>query len=470
MASAVASSKAHYADKLKRRRVIVRIRPVFIFILFFVFVQTATIKLVTDVGECEAFSSPFDTYARYHRSSSSSSALNDATRSSQATQKTWTSMLTVDPTMILSILVNRGGLLIPDSVQEDLGALQQVICVEKAKLNVVEKKVILYNLTIALKPGQGKEEDAIRVGRVFVHWDSYTKPCIDVEVEDVHVLVEFTNLMLTRNDWNELRPILIPPSFEPVVANRFRPRKIAARAVRLLFSTNQESTSNAFVRFSSIAVAGKATVRLASRPLDKEIGAFRLDMGLTTTVTDSDSANNSVNAKIRELADTNMVGTGQRGCTAAELADLLQSHFSQQIRAFLKSHLQDLKSDPRSAIAKADRILVKTKGVGGSILEYANDAGRKKRGDMKDSIKNKLGRWEQSLQYRNVTLLKDGLKRIPQDLSSRRFETPRRSRRRRIDHPSLLSTLLYQILYVIPVRVRSYCNSERDQRTLTRSA
>jgi hypothetical protein len=332
-------------------------------------------------------------------------------------------MWTVDPTMILSILVSRGGLLIPDSVQEDIVELQKIIHIQDAKLNIVEKKVILYNVTVAL---EGRE-DAIRVGRVFVHWDSYSKPCLDVEVEDVNVLVDFTNLILSRNNWNELRPILIPGSLQPVLADRFKPRRIAAHLLKPKDQRSPPPASDAFVRFSSIALKGKAAVRLSSRPLDKDIGSFGLDMGLAT---------DSINAKIRELSDSNKIdpdGDGRRGCTSYQLADLLQYHFTQQIRSFLKSHLDDLQSDPRSAIRKADRILDRTKGINKYVMDYANEARRKKRGDIQNVVKDKWGRLrrnlrvdeiksfhEQSLKRgRNVTLLKDELKRISQDLKQR---------------------------------------------------
>jgi hypothetical protein len=330
-------------------------------------------------------------------------------------------MWTVDPTMILSILVSRGGLLIPESIQEDIVELQKIIHIQDAKLNVVEKQVILYNVTVAL---EGRK-DAIRVGRVFVHWDSYSKPCLDVEVEDVNLLVDFTNLMLSRNNWNELRPILIPGSLQPVLADRFKPRRIAAHLLLPKDQRRPPPASDAFVRFSSIELKGQATVRLSSRPLDKDIGSFGLDMGLAT---------DSINAKIRELSDSNkMEGTdGRRGCTSYQLADLLQNHFTRQIRTFLKSHLEDFTSDPRSAIRKADTILNKTKGINKHILDYANDARRKKKGDIQNVVKDKWGRWrhnlhvdeiksfhEQSLKHGNVTLLKAELKQISRDLKQK---------------------------------------------------
>jgi hypothetical protein len=69
-------------------------------------------------------------------------------------------------------------------------------------------------------------------------------------------------------------------------------------------------------------------MRLSSRLLDKELGSFSVDMGLTTDI---------INAKIRELSDCNKIGTaGRWGCTSYQLADLLQYHFIQQIRPFLE--------------------------------------------------------------------------------------------------------------------------------------
>jgi len=112
--------------------------------------------------------------------------------------KKWSSFFTVDPSKILSVLVNRGGLLIPKSVEKELMALVNVMHVGEAGLNLVERQLLLKNFTVRV-PGCNRE--SLRVGRVRVTWDSYTKPCVDIQVEDVGVLVEFTNLLLTRNNW-----------------------------------------------------------------------------------------------------------------------------------------------------------------------------------------------------------------------------------------------------------------------------
>ena len=43
------------------------------------------------------------------------------------------------------------------------------------------------------------------MGRLFLRWDSYRRPCIEIVVEDVDVLVDFVNLILSKTNWNELK-------------------------------------------------------------------------------------------------------------------------------------------------------------------------------------------------------------------------------------------------------------------------
>jgi hypothetical protein len=272
-------------------------------------------------------------------------------------------MLSVNPSKILSTLVKRGGLLIPKSVEKEIDALKKVLHVEEAELNLIEKQLILYNFTIALKG----YKNAVRVGRVFVHWDSYTKPCIDIEVDEVDVLVEFTNLMLTHNNWNELKEHGFPPT-------------LAVSETTEKPSSTKEAPTSSFIRFGSIDLSGNATIEVASRPLRKDIGVVTLDMDVT----------DSINAKIRKLSKSNKASTGRPGCTTTELADLLQSYFSQQIRKYLSESIKDLASDPGSAVRGADRILTKTSDT---ILGYAGDASRMTGENIQDAVTDRLSRW-----------------------------------------------------------------------------
>ena len=131
----------------------------------------------------------------------------------------WSSMLTtVDPSKMVSLMVRYGGLVLPDSTEKDIAILREVCSADCVKLNVVEKKLAIYNFTVHLpedkvKYDQRRSEDrdndndendrrcCLRIGRVYVHWDSYLRPCVDIEVDNVTVIVEFLNVMLTRHNW-----------------------------------------------------------------------------------------------------------------------------------------------------------------------------------------------------------------------------------------------------------------------------
>lgn len=130
--------------------------------------------------------------------SSSHACLGTLRGGDDNSKKSWSSFFTVNPSKILSVLVNRGGLLLPSSVEKELLALSNVMHVDSASLNLVERVLVVKNFTVSVP---GSNTDSLRVKSVQVTWDSYTKPCVDVQVEDVVVLAEFTNLLLTRNNW-----------------------------------------------------------------------------------------------------------------------------------------------------------------------------------------------------------------------------------------------------------------------------
>ena len=106
-------------------------------------------------------------------------------------------MLDVDPSKIVSLMMKHGGLLMPESSKNDIEILAKVCHADKVKLNIVERKLQIKNFVVQL-PG---EDAALRIGRLDLHWDSYLKPCIEVEMADLFVLVEFFNIILTKNNW-----------------------------------------------------------------------------------------------------------------------------------------------------------------------------------------------------------------------------------------------------------------------------
>ena len=106
-------------------------------------------------------------------------------------------MLTVDPSKIIYTMMMHGGLLIPESSRKELDVFAKVCHAGQVRLNVVERKLEVRDFVVQL-PG---EQEALRIGRVYMHWDSYMKPCVEIEVDDVSILVDFYNVIFTKNNW-----------------------------------------------------------------------------------------------------------------------------------------------------------------------------------------------------------------------------------------------------------------------------
>ncbi|KAL3910607.1 MAG: hypothetical protein SGILL_007625 [Bacillariaceae sp.] len=103
------------------------------------------------------------------------------------------------PSRIVSYMVKYGGLVLPQSTKEELEVFSKVCSVEEVLLNVLERRLQLRNFTIH---ADGDEEDvALRIGRMHVEWSSYLRPCLSIEVDDVDILVEFLNIILSRSNW-----------------------------------------------------------------------------------------------------------------------------------------------------------------------------------------------------------------------------------------------------------------------------
>ena len=255
-------------------------------------------------------------------------------------------MLTIDPTKILSTLIERGGLLIPKSVEKDLDVLRTVCRCEAAELNVLDRHLALYNATIGLPD----RPVSLRIGRVYVHWDSYLQPCLQIEVDEVDIVVEFTNLVLTRNNWNELQDLGFPPALE-----------------------ESSSADSSIVRIHSLDLSKKATLTIRSRPLRKEIGRLSLDMDAT----------DGWNDMIVNASDANLLRTGRRGVTSTELSTLLEAYFNTMVRRLLANVAMDAPNTVRNAAQLLDQ-------AGGTVRDYASQATEKTSSDLESIVKGKL--------------------------------------------------------------------------------
>ena len=131
------------------------------------------------------------------RSWGSAKSVNSEARANE--NKKWSSYTTVNPSKLVAYLVNHGGMVLPKSAKEDVKVLGKVCHADEILLNVLQKKVQVRNFTLH---AEGDREDvALRIGRMYLEWNSYRKPCLSIEVDDVDMLVEFLNIILTKSNW-----------------------------------------------------------------------------------------------------------------------------------------------------------------------------------------------------------------------------------------------------------------------------
>lgn len=113
------------------------------------------------------------------------------------------SLFSVDPQNIIRLVCRHGGVVLPESIKKDLDVIASVCQCAETSLDLINKELIVKGFQVAMpmKKKANGETTALRVGRIYLTWDSYLKPCIDIEVEDVDVLIEFVNLILSKNNW-----------------------------------------------------------------------------------------------------------------------------------------------------------------------------------------------------------------------------------------------------------------------------
>lgn len=107
--------------------------------------------------------------------------------------KSWSSFVEVDPSKLLTILVQKTGLIVTGEEKK----IAHLIKCDEAKLNVGTGAILIKNLSVAL-PGS---PPSLKIGKIHVSWDSYVHPCLEIEVEDVDITVSFNNVFLTKNNW-----------------------------------------------------------------------------------------------------------------------------------------------------------------------------------------------------------------------------------------------------------------------------
>lgn len=111
------------------------------------------------------------------------------------------SFFKINPKSIISTVCKYGSIVLPDTVEKDLKVIEQTCDCDETSLDLINRNLEILNFTVSV-PGKGKHyEPALRVRRINIIWDSYIKPCLEIEVDGVDILVEFVNILLTRNNW-----------------------------------------------------------------------------------------------------------------------------------------------------------------------------------------------------------------------------------------------------------------------------
>lgn len=113
------------------------------------------------------------------------------------------SFLRVDPKKqsLVNLICKHGGIILPKSIERDLKIISEVCHTDEISIDLIGKELWIKNFTVKLPNSSDTREVDLRVGQFLLKWNSYLQPVLEIEVEDVDILIEFINLILTRNNW-----------------------------------------------------------------------------------------------------------------------------------------------------------------------------------------------------------------------------------------------------------------------------
>jgi len=281
------------------------------------------------------------------------------------------SLLKIDPGRILPYMIKYGGLVLPKETEEDLLTLDKVCSCDLTSLDIINKELEVLNFTVCLPGYDRKDTPALKVKRLFLRWNSYLHPCIEVEVEDVEVLVEFTNLLLTNSNWSELQQDGFPPQLE------------------IMTSSEGSTSSSTFVRVGRVDLEGAVTLKVISRPLGGQSVCpdVVLEFGMLEELMD----------RIKHASKEAERKTGRKGCTTTELYDIVEQFFKSKLKKMLQSTVMDIARgslDPKSGGSKTVQETKKAiEGARGIFQRYTQDVANVTEDRIQSKLSNQLSKW-----------------------------------------------------------------------------
>mmetsp|Transcript_31005 Transcript_31005/g.74899 ORF Transcript_31005/g.74899 Transcript_31005/m.74899 type:complete len:394 (+) Transcript_31005:22-1203(+) len=315
-------------------------------------------------------SSPSWGFGRFLGKTSDVEDTGDTSQSTSSNDRRWSSMLDVDPSKIISLMVKHGGLLLPAHIEKDLKIFSQLCHAGNVKLNIVQKKLLVENFSVQI-PGESNK--ALTVGRLFLTWESYRRPLLELELDNVTITIEFLNVMLTKTNWGEMKRMGFPPQFPETDPSTVPPQQ------------HKNDDTSSFVRVGKVDLSGDFSVILLSKPMKKDLGTFKLSLDTF----------DELDKEIRFLSEKNLVENGRKGCTTDELYTLIQQYFGRKLRGLLIEVAQDLSNEDGSKTAESVNKIVGSARE--SVKKYANDA-RAWTGEKIDkNMSEKLAKWGESV-------------------------------------------------------------------------
>jgi len=282
-------------------------------------------------------------------------------------------MKITDPQQIVQKILqnyNKNGWIVSKSVERDLNIILSVSDADVTYFDWIGRELEVFNYT--LRHPNINDAVLLKVGHFHVKWDSYLQPSFQIKVENIDIILAFTNIFLTETNWKELNEMGFPPK---ILWDDTQSSDVGK---------NTESQSTSFVRIGSIDLSGNVTLKIRSRPLEKDIvPQLILDLGML----------DDWNQRIIQSASKS-----KRGCSTDEIFTLMVEFVQEKVDQLLEDVALDLFTNfileddiRKSRIVQHGKKLVQ--GLQDSAEQYMKDLAERTGTKIGQRIADKLNTW-----------------------------------------------------------------------------
>lgn len=210
---------------------------------------------------------------------------------------------------------NKNGWILSKSVEQDIQIILSVSNADVIYFNWFNREIEVFNFT--LHNPNSTNTTLLRMGYFHVTWNSYLWPSFQIQVQNLDILLEFTNIFLTDTNWNELNESGFPPKI--LWSNHPKDDEMG-----------ESKKSDSSVRIGSLDLTGNVTLQIRSRPLEKDIVPILvLDFGML----------GDWNQRITQMASNKQ---NNNGCTTDEILSLMVEFVQEKVDHLLQDVAVDL--------------------------------------------------------------------------------------------------------------------------------